>query len=158
MVAGWPDSLDELVRELKGARGRPALVDGAAPHAARTLAWLAERMEPISIGGTFAALEQPPSSSDLFAVVGAQPTLLLDIEVLFTPALKIDVLPSLRRTAQRVPLFVAWPGQIGVTRLSYSLPGRADYFDEAARDLVVLRPAPIVFPDEIPYRLERFPP
>ena len=98
--------------------------------------------------------------SELFASLDCQheePTLLLDIEVLFTPELGIAVLPALRLLAQRRPLIALWPGQIGVTRVSYSLPGRIDYVDEPARDLVVLRPVPTEFPDESPYELERFP-
>lgn len=157
MVPSWPDAFDELVRELRTSRGRPALVDCASPHAAGALARLADRIEAVSVGQVVARCEATPSVSKLLAGVPAQPTLLLDIDVLFAPALKVEVLALLRRVAQRTPLIVAWPGQIGVTRLSYSLPGRLDHFDEPARDLLILRPVATEFPDEIPYRLERLP-
>lgn len=81
-------------------------------------------------------------------------TLLLDVDVLLTPALRIEGVPQLRRTSQNTALIVAWPGQIAGGRLSYSLPGRADHLDEPARDLVVLRPVDIEFPDEVPYTVE----
>jgi hypothetical protein len=83
--------------------------------------------------------------------------LLVDVEILFTPALRIEVLSQLRSTAQRTALIVAWPGQIAGGRLSYSRPGRLDHFDEPARDLVVLRPVDSEFPDEVPYTVERYP-
>lgn len=83
--------------------------------------------------------------------------LLLDIDVLFTPALKLDVLSQLRRMVGGRSLVVLWPGQIQSGRLSYSSPGRGDYVDVPARDLVVLRPVATQFPDEVPFQLERVP-
>lgn len=132
-------------------------MDSASPHLAGTVARLAERSTKVSLGELVAAAEVKPTASDLFATLGDEPTVLVDIEVLFTPALGVEALPQLRLLAQRRPLIAVWPGQIGVTRLSYSLPGRVDHLDEPARDLVVLRPVPTEFPDETPYRLERFP-
>lgn len=132
-------------------------MDSASPHLGGTVARLAERTTKVSLGEIVAAAEVKPTASDLFVTLGDEPTLLVDIEVLFTPALGVEVLPQLRLVAQRRPVIAVWPGQIGVTRLSYSLPGRVDHLDEPARDLVVLRPVPTEFPDETPYRLERFP-
>ena len=156
-MTSWPEGFEQLIRELRAGRGRPALIDGSSLHAPSTVARLAERSARVSLGELIAAAEAAPSAADLFAKLGDGPTLLVDIEVLFTPALAVEVLPQLRRAAQRRPLMVLWPGQIGVTRLSYSLPGRVDHLDEPVRDLVVLRPVPTEFPDEIPYKLERFP-
>ena len=153
----WPDGFEQLVRELQAGRGRPAILDGASPHSAGAIARLAERATNVSLGALVAVAEVKPSAVDLFATLGDEPTLLVDIEVLFTPELGIEVLPQLRLVGQRRPVIAVWPGQIGVTRLSYSLPGRVDHLDEPARDLVVLRPVPTEFPDETPYRLERFP-
>lgn len=156
-MTAWPEGFDQLVRELRAGRGRPALIDGMSPHAASTVARLAERLGRVSLGQLIATAATAPSAADLFAALDDRPTLLVDIEVLFTPAMAVEVLPQLRRESQRRPLIVLWPGQIGVTRLSYSLPGRVDHLDEPARDLVVLRPVLTEFPDETPYELERFP-
>lgn len=113
--------------------------------------------EVISLGQRIAAMDRAPTAAELVAGMSQGMTLLLDIDVLFTPALRIDVLSQLRRTSQRTALIVAWPGQIAGGRLSYSLPGRADHLDEPARDLVVLRPLDTEFPDEVPYTVERYP-
>lgn len=156
-MCGWPESCDELIRELRAGRGRLALVDGASPHAPATITRLGERASLLSLGEATATAEAKPVAADLLATLGSGPTLLVDIDVLFTPALGVEVLPQLRLLAQRRPLIVLWPGQIGTTRLSYSLPGRVDHLDEPARDLVALRPVATEFPDETPYRLERFP-
>lgn len=155
-MCGWPEAYDELIRELRAGRGRPALVDGASPHAPATIARLGERAAVLSLGEVTAMAEAKPVAADLLVTLGYGPTLLVDIDVLFTPALGVEVLPQLRLLAQRRPLIVLWPGQIGTTRLSYSLPGRVDHLDEPARDLVVIRPVPTEFLDETPYRLERF--
>ena len=155
-MGAWPQACDELIRELRAGRGRPALVDGTSPHAPGTVARLGERARVLSLGKVAATADTRPVAEDLLATLGDGPTVLVDIEVLFTPELGIEVLPQLRLLAQRRPLIVLWPGQIGPTRLSYSLPGRVDHLDEPARDLVVLRPVPTEFPDETPYRLERF--
>jgi hypothetical protein len=156
-MTGWPEAFDQLVRELRAGRGRPALVDGASPHLDGTVARLRERATVVSLGEVVACAEIKPDVTELLATVGDGPTLLVDIDVLFTPALGVEVLPKLRLLAQRRPLIVVWPGPVGATRLSYSLPGRVDHLDEPTRDLVVLRPVPTEFPDETPYRLERFP-
>ncbi len=102
-------------------------------------------------------MDRAPTAAELVGDLSAATTLLLDIDVLFTPALRIDVVSQLRRTSQHTVLVVAWPGQIKGARLSYSLPGRADHLDEPARDLVVLRPVDADFPDEVPYTVERYP-
>ncbi|MEW5813746.1 MAG: hypothetical protein AB1925_30355 [Actinomycetota bacterium] len=158
MTETWPGAFDTLLGEMRAGRGRPALVDWASPHAAHTLDRLEERVaRVVSLGRRVGQMERAPLASELTGGLGAGPTLLVDIEILFTPQLGIEVVPHLRHLAQRAPLIVAWPGRITVSRLSYSLPGRADHVDEPARDLVVLRPVNTQFPDEVPYELERFP-
>ncbi len=157
-MCGWPEAYDELIRELRAGRGRPALVDGASPHAPATIARLGERASVLSLEARLRRWpRRRPAAADLLATLGdARDGSSVDIEVLFTPALGVEVVPQLRLLAQRRPLITLWPGQIGTTRLSYSLPGRVDHLDEPARDLVVIRPVPTEFPDETPYRLERF--
>lgn len=154
----WPDPFSDLVRELRADRGRPALVEGSAADAGG----LIRRLEPlvdevVSVGERIAAAAQRPTAEDLLEHLDAGSTLLRDIEALFTPALQIEVVSQLRRTAQRTALVVAWPGEITGGRLSYSRPGRADHMTEPARDLIVLRPISSPFPDEVPYIVERYP-
>lgn len=158
MLRGWPEAFAELVRELRSGRARPAFIVGSDAGADR----LVDRLRPtadrvVSLGDRVGRLEQPPSVDALLGGISGPVTLLTDIDVLFTPALRIEVVSQLRRTSQRTGLIVAWPGQIAGGRLSYSLPGRADHLDEPARDLVVLRPFDTEFPDEVPYTVERYP-
>lgn len=159
VTTSWPDAFEDLVGELRSSRRRPALIGGSSSRDADELV---QRLAPlvddvVSLGGRVARMDRAPSAQALVDVLTAPTTLLTDIDVLLTPALRIDVLSQLRRTAQVTALIVAWPGEIQGGRLSYSRPGRADYLDEPARDLVVLRPAGTQFPDEVPYTVERFP-
>lgn len=113
--------------------------------------------EVVALGGRVADFDRPPTVADLLTNINGPSTLLVDIDVLFAAALRLEVVSQLRRTAQNTALIVAWPGRIAGGRLSYSLPGRADHVDEPARDLVVLRPVEADFPDEVPYTVERYP-
>lgn len=154
----WPEAFGDLTRELRADRGRPALIDASSPASEH----LIDRISPlvdevVSLGQRIASMDRAPTAAELVGGLSAATTLLVDIDVLFTPALRIEVVSQLRRTSQRTALIVAWPGQIAGGRLSYSLPGRADHLDESARDLVVLRPVDTEFPDEVPYTVERYP-
>lgn len=134
------------------------MIDCSLPFASSLLERLQEVVETnVSIGERVARCDDAPDVDRLLDGIAGSSTLLFDIDVLFTPALRIEVVSQLRRTSQRTVLIVAWPGQIAGGRLSYSLPGRADHLDEPARDLVVLRPVDTEFPDEVPYTVERFP-
>src|SRR4051812_9321485 len=110
-MTGWSEGFEQLVRELRAGRGRPAIVDSASRHLDGTVARLAERTTKVSLGEIVAAAEVKPTASDLFVTLGDEPTLLVDIEVLFTPALGVEVLPQLRLVAQRRPVIAVWPGQ-----------------------------------------------
>ena len=83
--------------------------------------------------------------------------LLIEIEPLLEPQMNVDVVAFLRQMAQRCALVAVWPGEIENGRLSYSRPGRTDYINQSARDLIVLRPVRTSFPDEVPYTVERYP-
>ncbi len=157
MSSKWPEAFSDLVRELRTDRGRPALIDRPATAAQLIQSLVPLADEVVSLGQRLAERDSAPTAADLVDGLAAGSTLLLDIDVLFTPALHLDVVSQLRRTSQRTALIVAWPGQIAGGRLSYSLPGRADHLDEPARDLVVLRPLDTEFPDEVPYTVERYP-
>lgn len=95
-----------------------------------------------------------PTLSDLLDIPSGS-VLLIDIDVLFTPVLKLDVHSQLHRLVRGRSLVVLWPGRVQTGRLSYSLPGRDDYVDVQARNIIVLRPITTQFPDEVPYLLER---
>lgn len=157
-ASDWSDAFDALCRELRADRGRPGFIDGSDPTSSLLIERISLQVSSVvSLGSRLAEQHEPPSVSNLVADLGAPSTLLVDIDVLFTPALHIEVLSQLRRTAQNTALIVAWPGRIAGGRLSYSLPGRADRVDEPARDTVVLRPVETHFPDEVPYSVERYP-
>lgn len=122
---------------------------------------LTERLAPlvaevVSIGHRFISQERAPTIDDLVGGLTAGSTLLVEIEALFSPELHVEVVPQLRRLAQRTALIVAWPGRVVDGRVSYSSPGRTDHVDEPARDLLVLRPIRTDFPDEVPYSVERY--
>lgn len=158
MAATWPDAFRVLIRELDADRGRPALIDTSSADFAHLISALTPLVdEVVSLGQRVAKLSQPPTVSQLVRGLTAATTLLLDVEVMFAPALQIEVVSQLRRIAQNTALIVAWPGRIANRRLSYSLPGRSDYIDEPARDLVVLRPVDTDFPDDVPYNVEHYP-
>lgn len=158
MAGRWPDAFESLRNELRSDRGRPAFVDTSDEAAPQLLEHLTAVVdEVVSLGGRVAALDQPPTVSDLVGAVRGSSTLMVDIDVLLAPELRVDALSQLRRTALNTALIVAWPGRIAGRRVSYSLPGRGDHLDEPARDLLVLRSVATHFPDEVPYTVERYP-
>lgn len=155
-IERWPSQWRQVMDELAGGTGTFAAVDTEASATAETLERLAEVLpEVVSVGQHLTAGDQP---GDVDRLMGSlrEPTLLLDLDVLFTPHLKLNVLTLLHRTAQWVPLVVAWPGRVGGSRLTYSAPGRTDHQEGAAQGVLILRPIAAHFPDEVPYVLERF--
>lgn len=157
VVAGWPNAWKDLDRELQAGRGRPALIERTAPGGETLIDALGAVIgRTVSIGNVIAAEStREQVQEQLDQLMG--PVLLRDMEVLFTPGLSLNVLAQMRRVARHGSVVVAWPGRIHAGRLTYSSPGRSDYFDVEARDIVVLRPVETFFPDEIPYTVERFP-
>lgn len=153
----WPDAWRDLDADLLAGRGRPALVEsGSAEVGALVDALGAVVDHVVSVGQQLTQHQEMPPIVELLGDVSGS-VLLLDIDVLFSPALKLDVLSQLRRMVRGRSLVVLWPGRIHAGRLSYSSPGRGDFVDVVARDVLVLRPAATEFPDEVPYLLERFP-
>lgn len=153
----WPDAWTGLDAELCAGRGRPALVEGGRPGVEPLMDALGSVLDHVvSVGKRLTRFQATPSILDLMDDMPGS-MLLRDIDVLFTPALELNVLSQLRRLVRGRSLVVLWPGVIRSGRLSYSSPGRSDCVDVPARDLVVLRPAATNFPDEVPYLLERFP-
>jgi len=158
LAGRWPDAFELLLGELRSNRGSLALVDASDSGAPQLLDRLRSVVdEVVSLGGRLVDHERPPTVTELVSGLGSGSVLMIDIDVLFSPELQVEVVSQLRRTAANTALIVAWPGRIAGGRVSYSLPGRGDHLDEPARDLVVLRPLDTDFPDEVPYTLERYP-
>ena len=154
----WPQAWTELEGQLRSGRGMPGIVDGQASMAEQLVSELRQVVvNDVSLGVRLAMFSQMPPIEELVGVLDGS-TLLTDIDVLLSPQLDLDVLGYLRQLARAVPVVAVWPGRIAGRRLTYSLPGRVDYVDVLARDLIVLHPLAKQFPDEIPYQLERFPP
>lgn len=152
----WHESWPDLVRELRAGRGQPALVAGSPESATLQDAIGSCVVDVISVGQSVLAAATPD------AVLGniqprGESVLLIEIEALLEPQMNVDVVAFLRQMAQRCALVAVWPGEIENGRLSYSRPGRTDYINQSARDLIVLRPVRTSFPDEVPYTVERYP-
>ncbi len=155
-MSSWPQAWGGLVEELRSGRGKPAFVEISAGSAGLVRALGGRVAERISIGQLL--LNADSSESVLQAIQPPRESALLtDIDVLFSPQMSIDSMAYIRKLSQRCALIVGWPGEIAGGRLSYSRPGRADFLNIPASDLVVLRPVDAEFPDEIPYSLERYP-
>lgn len=156
MTDVWPAAWDATLTELS-AGSTFALVDSTASAAAETIERLEQVIpEVIQVGQYLTACDAPGDVDRLFSSL-TQPTLLLDLDILFAPQLQLNVTTLLRATASRVPLIAVWPGTISSSgRLTYSVPGRADHRSEIARGVLVLHPVAVHFHDEVPYRTERF--
>lgn len=62
--------------------------------------------------------------------------LLLDrIQILFEPTLQLDVLRCLKTLSKKRPLIINWPGTYNGETLSFSVPGKPDYFYYDETDL-----------------------
>ena len=156
-MSSWPDAWCDLDADLRAGRGRPALVEAGAMGVEALVAALSAVVDQVvSVGQRLTQAQEMPSISDLLDDISGS-TLLLDIDVLFAPAFKVDVLSQICHMVRGRSLVVLWPGRIQGGRLSYSSPGRDDYVDVLARDVIVLDPVATQFPDEVPYLLERFP-
>jgi hypothetical protein len=155
MAGGWPQDFDVLLQDLKESRCRPAFIDMAPTPAPQ----LIERLESqvaskVSIGSFFAQFVDSSELSGVLAKISGHSTLLIDLEVLFSPELRLDTVAQLRNIAQKTALIVAWPGRITGDRLIYGTPGRADYLEAPIQQAIVLRPIETYFPDDVPYTVE----
>lgn len=147
-----------MLAELKRAPGRLALVaddaNGQVTTAfAEMLGVAAHRAGTGLLGSTLPTA--PDQVVDRLAAAGP---VIVDLDLLFwRPWLELDPLGVLRAISRRRPgTLFDWPGTISGDRASYSAPGRRDFFEATLTDAVILRPQPTGFPDEPPYRIERF--
>ncbi|SRR6266545_4183048 len=157
-VGTWPEAGTELTRELCAHRGRLCLIERSEDTRTVT-ATLASLLgcEPLRVGLVLTE-DAPPRSAGAVRDRLAGRRLLIDLDVLFwRPWLALDPLALLRDLARREPpVIVEWPGRLVHARAVYSEVGRADHFEGALDDAVVLRPRMVTFPDEVPYKLKRW--
>lgn len=146
-----------LVRELASLPGRFALIEESVGVEDATAE--CERMldtTRCSVGGLLAEESDPPSPRRIEQVL-APHALLVDIDVLFAPQLRVDPVALLRRLARSKPPRVAvWPGLLQGRRASYSEPAKADHYERTLDDVLVLRPSERMFPDEPCFAIERW--
>lgn len=145
-----------MLDELRGSRGRIALVVGdAASDVARRIAeaWGTEVM---CVGRVLTSGDRPPTREEVLRAFDTG-EVFDEIEILFSPELALDPIDALRSMARMRPRLCVWPGTIAGRRAAFSLPGRGDRCDEQLADVVVLRARDTVFPDETPFEVERIP-
>ncbi len=150
----------ELLTWLRFSPGRIALVaDDLRGHISSFLA--EQLLTPVYAAGRELMLPDPPASvEDVVERLSRTHIVVCDLDVLYwRPWLMLDPLRVMVAVARRSPPKIfSWPGEIenGVAR--YSRPGRPDFFEQRLAEAVVLRPTmvPTRFPDELPYRMERF--
>lgn len=150
-------SVIQLIDELARSPGRLCLVPGFASGRA-LLAQIAREVghEPISLGRVITEEASVSKRIDLRSLL-RDARFLVDLDVLFWPAMKVNPLQLLLSLSRSKPLISHWPGEIVGRRATYSEPGRRDYFDSTIGDAVVVRPRSVGFPDETPYTIERIP-
>ena len=154
-AATWPqvglDLIDHLART-----GDVGLITGPLDEVPRLVRRLSDELgiSSISVGQTLCDRPSPPTLSQIEASLSGA-TILDDIDLLFAPALHINVLGFLSMRGKRQPTVAVWPGEISNRRASYSAPGRPDHQEAALTAAVIIRPTPTRFPDEVPFEIER---
>jgi hypothetical protein len=154
-ASAWPAAGEELLRELATSPGRLALVvDGSSGSTMASFGQLLN-LRPLSVGRKVTA-DDPPQNADAVVSLMSSAKLLVDLDVLFwQPWLRLDPIAVLRTIARRGPIVTQWPGAVSGRTLTYSMPGRRDYYRTTLEDAVVLRPRDRLYPDEVPYTVER---
>jgi hypothetical protein len=158
LVSIWPESAGLLLAEISRTPGRLALavddrdriVTGALALYLGANVWHA--------GSRLLDDGVPQDDRDITTRLTLAGPVIDDLDLLFwRPWLDLDPLALMRTVARLRPGVVfTWPGTIEQDQAIYSSPGRRDYYQGRLSDAVVLRPVVTVFPDEQPYRIERF--
>ena len=152
----WPAEGERLLDEL-GGWSRLALVVGEQSDAVRAISRLAElSKEPVQSVAELALGDGlARSDAELLRRFG-EARFLVETECLFwRPYYELDPLRLLRRHAASKGLVVVWPGSIDGGKLRFSGLGRRDHFAESATDLMLLHARSTIFPDEVPFTIER---
>jgi hypothetical protein len=151
----WPADGLALWEELGRFPGRVAIVVGD-PRPAYFLSDLAG-VEPCRVGLRLADLTSPPSPLAVVELLKGQ-RVLVDLDVLFSPALSLDPVRFLREQSRAARGVVAvWPGKVVGGRATYSVEGRFDRYVSDLTDTLVIRSRSVHFPDETPFTIERIP-
>ena len=150
--------VDSLREELTRAPGRLCLVVGEPAPSRQLVETFAkgDGVEALSIGRLVTVSENQNPFEDLQGLVG-DAGFLVDLDILFWPEARSNALQLLRSLSRTAPRIAQWPGNLIGKRLTYSEPGRRDFFDATIDDAVIVRPIVVRFPDEIPYQVERIP-
>ena len=151
--AAVPRGWQQLLGNLTAGRQTFAVLDDGGGEVVAIVAELVAQV--MSVGSVLARLASPEALVSAISPT-SESVLMTDVDAIFSPEFKLDPLALFRQFSHGRALFVVWPGSVDSGRLIYSRPGRADYFDQPALDLIILKPTRSVFPDEAPYELERF--
>jgi hypothetical protein len=99
----------------------------SAPYINVSLA-LAEALLPLP---RFERVGEVGRQLETLVAVGEADLVVLDnIEVLFLPELRVDVLARLRQLARNRTLVLAWPGRWSAGTLSYAEPEHPEHFED----------------------------
>jgi hypothetical protein len=151
----WPREGAALWAELAAVPGRLALVVGGNEPAVKLAEVAGET--PCRVGQLLTDEPSPPDWSEVSRLLQGW-RVLLDLEILFDPALQVDALQLLRSLARAQRGVIAvWPGSVISRRATYSELGRFDRYVSDLSDSLVLRPRQAAFPDETPFTIERIP-
>ncbi len=155
----WPQAGANVLEELRSMRGRFALLVGSSESTDVVVATIVSDLgaSTVSLGQTMCRVDTPPTTRELEVACG-DATVMHDAEMLFWPELATDPIRFARSRAQRNPTILVWPGEVSGNRAVYSSPGRPDHYDAAIRNVLILRPRSIRFPDETPFMIERINP
>ena len=75
---------------------------------------------------------------ELLAEYSAQRLILRNIEFLFEPSLKLNVIPALKNISRHQALIVLWPGEFSDNYLVYAAPGHPEHQRGYVGDVLVL--------------------
>jgi hypothetical protein len=147
----------ELLAELASFPGRIALMP-AEPLSRDVMLRMATAVgeDAVSVGQALTEVSTPLSPTEVTSLLRPA-RFLVDLDILAWPELGVNLIQLVRLLARSQPRVALWPGAIRDERARYSEPGRQDYIDEALADVIVLRPRPVSFPDEVPFTTERIP-
>jgi hypothetical protein len=145
----------DVIAELIASPGRFGLIAGESPEVIEEC----ERLLQVGrcrVGALVADRPCPPSDTEIEGLLRPHP-LLVEVEVLFAPQLRLDPLALLRQLARhRPPRVAAWPGPLRGGRAFFSEPSRPDWYDRPVDDVLILRPKERTFPDEPCFEIERW--
>jgi hypothetical protein len=152
----WPEMGQEFLDQLSAVPGRIGFA--VADPDGMVIAALSELLgeQPLSVGRRVTQ-RMPPSTVPELILLLSGSRLLIDLDVLFWPALlaldPISLLSTLSRH-KRSAVLAQWPGTVIGSEMIYSAPGRPDYFRTSAKGHVILSPQHRVFPDDVPFVVE----